>query len=178
MDNQEFLKGKMRIIEGFPKEGISYKDITPILADPKALKASVDVLKNALDGIEFDAIIGIESRGFIFGTPLAYEMQKPFIMIRKPGKLPGNLIKEEYALEYGTAAIELDKDTIKPGDKIVIVDDLLATGGTTKAAANLVKKAGGEVACCLFLTELEITKGRANLEEAGIKVISILKWEH
>lgn len=172
------LKEKMRIIEGFPKEGISYKDITPILEDADALQAMVDLMADRLEGLDFDYILGAEARGFIVGVPLACKLHKGFIMVRKPGKLPGNTISESYDLEYGQATIELDKDYLKAGSRVVVVDDLLATGGTALAGCHLAEKAGAEVVTTLFLTELTEVGGRKKLEDAGYKVESILEWTH
>lgn len=172
------LKSKMRIIEGFPKEGISYKDITTVLQDPEALQEMTRVLVEALKDIEYDYILGIDARGFIVGVVVALAAKKGFLMARKPGKLPGNLVQESYALEYGEATIELDVDSVPKGSRIVVMDDLLATGGTALAACRLVEKAGGQVVAVEFLTELTELGGREKIEEAGYPVISILKWDH
>lgn len=170
------LKEKMRVIEGFPKAGISYKDITTILQDSVSLKEMVDALAAAIKDLDFDLIVGTESRGFIVGMPVAYALNKGFVMARKPGKLPGNLLSKSYKLEYGEATIEIDKDTIAPACKVIIMDDLLATGGTAKTTCDLVKEAGGIVVSCLFLTELTDLNGRKILEDAGYPVKSLLTW--
>lgn len=172
------LKDKMRVVDGFPKEGISYKDITTILQDADSLKEMTRVLTEALNDVDFDYILGIDARGFIVGVAVALEMDKGFLMARKPGKLPGNIVQESYSLEYGEATIELDVDSVPDGSRIVIMDDLLATGGTALAACNLVEKAGGKVAALEFLTELTDLEGREKLEAAGHRVISVLKWDH
>ncbi len=178
MEAKEHIKQTMRIIEGFPAEGISYKDITPILQDPQVFHETVDALAKALEEQEFDYILGVEARGFIVGAAVAYTLHKGFLMARKPGKLPGNLIKQSYSLEYGEAAVEMDRDTLREGDRVVVMDDLLATGGTAEAACKLVEKAGGKVATTLFLTELTEVGGRKKLEAEGYPVISLLQWSH
>ncbi|MDD7593873.1 MAG: adenine phosphoribosyltransferase [Peptoniphilaceae bacterium] len=178
MSEQVNLKEKMRVIEGFPGPGISYKDITTILADPDALQAMIDALAEAASEISFDYVLGTESRGFIVGVPVADRLHKGFIMARKPGKLPGNLIRESYTLEYGEAAIEVDRDSIPEGARVLIMDDLLATGGTAKAACALVEKAGGTVAGTLFLTELTSLGGRKVLEDEGYAVHAVLQWNN
>lgn len=172
------LREKMRIIEDFPSPGISYKDITTILQDKDALKEAIDCLAKATEELDFDYVLGIEARGFIFGSALAYSLGKGFLMVRKSGKLPGNLVQASYDLEYGQASIELDKDSLPKGAKVVVLDDLLATGGTALATCGLVAEAGGEVVSTLFLTELTDLGGREALEKAGYPVISILRWAH
>ena len=176
--NKEQLRDTMRIIEDFPAKGISFKDITTVLQDPEAFHSMVDVLAEELQDVEYDAIIGVEARGFIVGAPVAYAMNKGFLMARKPGKLPGNLLTQNYALEYGEAEVQLDQDSVQKGQRIVVLDDLLATGGTALATCQLVERAGGEVAQVVFLTELEDLGGRKKLEEAGYTVKSILHWKH
>lgn len=168
------LKSIVRDVLDFPKEGIVFKDITPILQNPEGLRLSIDEMKNKLDGEDFDLIIGPESRGFIFGVPLAYNMNKGFIPVRKKGKLPYKTIEKEYALEYGTASIEMHIDAIKPGQKVVIVDDLLATGGTSKAIIDLIEEVGGEVVKLVYLIELDFLNGRELLK--GYNVESIIKY--
>ncbi len=172
------LKKKMRVVEGFPGPGVSYKDITTILADREALQTMVDALADALDGVDFDYVLGSESRGFIVGVPVAAKLGKGFLMARKPGKLPGDLISRSYTLEYGEAAIELEEGLIPQGSRVVVMDDLLATGGTAKAACEIVEAAGGVVASTLFLTELTDLGGRHVLEQAGYEVRAILTWDH
>ncbi len=168
------LKTIIRDIHDFPKEGIVFKDITPILQDPAALRASMDQMQDKLEGIDFDLVVGPESRGFIFGVPMAYNMNKGFIPVRKAGKLPFQTSKKEYDLEYGSAVIEIHVDAIKPGQKVIIVDDLLATGGTSKAMVELIEEMGGEVVAMLYLIELEFLKGRDVLQ--GYKVESLMKY--
>lgn len=170
------LKSKVRVIEDFPQEGISFKDITTLLADSETLRETIDVLCDRVKDIDFDYIAGIEARGFLLGMPMAYNLNKPFIPIRKPGKLPGNIIKKEYDLEYGTNAVEIDADSLKEGDKVLLIDDLLATGGTAKAALDLVEETGAEVACVGFLIELTDLKGIEKFE--GYDTFALIKYDH
>lgn len=168
------LKETIRVIEGFPTEGISFKDITTLLKDAGALKECINQLAERFKDIQVDMIVGPESRGFIFATPLAYLLDTGFVPVRKPGKLPAETISYEYKLEYGTDKLEIHKDSIKPGQKVIIVDDLLATGGTMYAAAKLVEKLGGEVAGLGFLIELKELNGRERLK--GYKVESLIQY--
>ncbi len=148
------LSDYVTTIPDFPKEGIMFRDITTIVQDPEGFKLAIDMLIEKLKDVEFDVIVGSESRGFIFGAPVAYAMGKGFVMARKKGKLPRAVITEEYSLEYGTAAIEIHADAIKPGQKVVLIDDLIATGGTTEAVIRLVERSGGEVVAMGFIMEL------------------------
>lgn len=168
------LYSLIRDIENFPKEGILFRDITPLLQDPKGLTYAVDAMAKEVEGIDFDLVIGPESRGFIFGVPLAYKLEKGFVPVRKPGKLPYQTITQSYDLEYGSNTIEMHIDSITPGQKVVIIDDLLATGGTTQAMVELIEKLGGEVVKIVYLIELEDLNGRALLE--GKEVVSLLKY--
>lgn len=170
------LKSKIRVIEGYPIEGVSFKDITTLLKDKEAFKESLDQLENALSDIEFDYIVGIESRGFIFGAPLADRLGVGFIPVRKPGKLPGEIEKITYDLEYGNNQLEMHKDALNKGDRVVILDDLIATGGSAKAAARLVESVGAEVAAFEFLIELLDLNGREVLKD--YKVISLIEYDH
>ncbi len=158
----------IRTIPDFPEPGIMFRDITTVLQDPDGFKLAIDEMAALLDGLDFDVIAGTESRGFIFGTPLAYNLHKPFVLIRKKGKLPYNTIGMEYDLEYGKAEIEMHTDSITPGQKVVLVDDLIATGGTMEAAAKLVEKLGGEVVKLIFLLELAGLEGRKRLEKYDV----------
>ncbi|MBP5294254.1 MAG: adenine phosphoribosyltransferase [Lachnospiraceae bacterium] len=162
-------------IPDFPEEGIMFRDITGILKEPEGIQLAEDQLMEKLDGVEFDAIVGLESRGFLFGMPMAYEMNKPFIPIRKKGKLPRETVDRTYDLEYGTATIEVHKEDVFEGERLVLVDDLLATGGTMEAACKLVESLGGKVVKVLFLLELEGLNGRAKLEDYDVE--SIVKYE-
>lgn len=169
-----YLNALIRDVENFPKEGILFKDITPLLQDAKGLQESIDQMAKEVQDVEFDLVVGPESRGFIFGVPLAYKLQKGFVPVRKPGKLPYKTIGQSYDLEYGSNTIEMHIDAIKPGQKVIIVDDLLATGGTTKAIVELVEKLGGEVVKIVYLIELEGLNGRSILE--GQNIVSLLKY--
>lgn len=169
-----YLNALIRDVENFPKEGILFKDITPLLQDAKGLQESIDQMAKEVQDVEFDLVVGPESRGFIFGVPLAYKLQKGFVPVRKPGKLPYKTIGQSYDLEYGSNTIEMHIDAIKPGQKVIIVDDLLATGGTTKAIVELVEKLGGEVVKIVYLIELEGLNGRNILE--GQNIVSLLKY--
>ena len=162
-------------IPDFPEKGIIFRDITSVLQDPDSLKLAIDELEKKLEGLEFDVIAGAESRGFLFGMPLAYNLHKPFVPIRKKGKLPCETVEKTYDLEYGTATIEIHKDAIKKGDRVVLLDDLIATGGTMKAAAELVEELGGEVVKALFLIELTDLKGREVL--GNYDVDSVVQFE-
>lgn len=168
------LNTLIRDVENFPKEGILFKDITPLLQDAKGLQESIDKMAESVQDVDFDIVIGPESRGFIFGVPLAYKLQKGFVPVRKPGKLPYETIGQSYDLEYGSNTIEMHIDAIKPGQKVIIADDLLATGGTTKAIVDLVEKLGGEVVKIVYLIELEGLNGRGLLK--GQNIVSLLKY--
>ena len=169
------LEEYVRSIPDFPEPGIIFRDVTSILQDADGLKLAIDSMQKCLEGVEVDVIMGAESRGFIFGMPIAYNLHKPFVPIRKAGKLPCETISQSYELEYGEATIEIHKDSIKPGQKVVIVDDLIATGGTVQAAAKLVEQLGGEVVKIVFLMELAGLNGREKLE--GYDVASVICYE-
>ena len=165
------LRDKIRNIQDFPQEGVLFRDITTLLKDAEGMKEAIDQMTAKLEGVDFDLVLGPESRGFIFGMPVAYNMGKGFVPVRKAGKLPAEVVSKEYALEYGTATIELHKDAIQPGQKVVIVDDLMATGGTAKAIVEMVEEMGGEVAAMLFLIELDFLEGRKVLPDYRIESI-------
>lgn len=160
-------------IPDFPEPGIIFRDVTSILQDAEGLHLAIDALMKALEGVEFDVIAGAESRGFIFGMPLAYNLHKPFIPIRKKGKLPRETVSVSYELEYGTAEIEVHKDAIKEGQKVVLIDDLMATGGTAKAMIELVEALGGTVVKNLFLMELAGLNGRDKIKDYEVESIII-----
>lgn len=162
-------------IPDFPEPGILFRDVTSVIQDADGVQLAIDSLQGLLEGLEFDVLVGAESRGFIFGMPLAYNLHKPFVLVRKKGKLPRETISKEYALEYGTAVIEMHKDAILPGQRVVLVDDLIATGGTMKAAAEMVEELGGEVAKIIFLMELAGLKGRDVLKKYD--VASVITYE-
>ena len=168
------LKQTVRVIENFPKEGISFKDITTLLQNGEALKFAIDEIIADLKDKDVDLIVGPEARGFLMGTPVAYGMGVGFVPVRKPGKLPWEVESFEYDLEYGSNILEIHKDAIKPGQKVAIVDDLLATGGTMEAAAELVEKLGGEVVSMQFLIELEDLDGREKLTKYNVN--SLIKY--
>lgn len=165
----------VRSIPDFPEEGIIFRDITSVLQDAQGLKLAIDSMIKLLDGVDFDVVAGTESRGFIFGVPIAYALGKPFVPVRKKGKLPCETIEATYDLEYGSATIEMHKDSITKGQKVILVDDLIATGGTIQAAIHLVEQLGGEVVKVIFLMELAGLKGREKL--AGYDVASVITYE-
>ena len=165
------VKDYITTIPDFPEEGILFRDITTVLQDAEGFKLAIDEYIKLLDGLDFDVICGAESRGFIFGAPIAYKLNKPFVPIRKKGKLPRETVSASYALEYGTAEIEMHVDSIKKGQRVVIIDDLIATGGTVKACCELVEKLGGTVERILFLLELKGLNGRETLKGYDVKTV-------
>ena len=169
------LKDYVRSIPDFPEPGIIFRDITTILSDPDGFHLAIDELIKLLDGVDFDVIVGAESRGFIFGAPLAYELHKPFVLVRKKGKLPCETISQDYELEYGKATIEMHKDAISKGQRVVIVDDLIATGGTLAASVKLAEQLGGEVVKIICIMELAGLKGREKL--VGYDVGAVITYE-
>ncbi len=169
------LEEYVRSIPNFPEEGILFRDVTSVLQDADGLHLAIDTMQNLIKDIEFDVVAGPESRGFIFGTPIAYINHKPFVLIRKQGKLPCETVSKEYELEYGTATIEMHKDSIKPGQKVLIVDDLIATGGTTQAMIQLIESLGGTVVGIVVLIELAGLKGREKI--ADYRVEAALTYE-
>lgn len=169
------LEEYITCIPDFPEPGIMFRDITGIMQNPDGLKMAVEAIQKCLKDVEFDVIVGTESRGFIFAVPIAYNLHKPFVPVRKEGKLPRETISKTYALEYGSATLEIHKDAIQPGQKVVIIDDLIATGGTLEAAAKLVEELGGEVAKIVVLMELAGLGGVKKLD--GYQVESIIRYE-
>ena len=165
----------VRSIPDFPEPGIIFRDVTSVLQDADGLQLAIDSMQDCLEGEEFDVITGLESRGFIFGMPIAYNLHKPFVLVRKAGKLPCETISRTYDLEYGSATIEMHKDSIKPGQKVVIVDDLIATGGSVEAAIKLVEELGGIVVKVVFLMELAGLKVRERLK--GYDVASVICYD-
>jgi adenine phosphoribosyltransferase len=172
----EQFRDTIRVIPDFPKKGILFRDITPVLAKPTLCADVLDELSARWDGIQIDVIAGIESRGFLFGMSLAGKLGVPFIPLRKVGKLPGDTYKSEYQLEYGSAILEMQKDAIHKGQRVLIHDDLLATAGTANAAAHLIEQAGGEVVGFSFLIELEYFNGSQLLSKHGVKVDSLTSF--
>ncbi len=169
------LKDYVTTIPDFPKPGIMFRDITTVVSSPEGLKMSIDQMVDQLKGIDFDLVAGSESRGFVFGTPVAYALGKGFVLVRKKGKLPRETISQEYDLEYGTATLEMHKDAVKPGDRVVIVDDLIATGGTTEAMIKMIERLGGKVVKICFVMELAGLGGRDRLK--GYDVSSLIRYE-
>lgn len=165
----------VRSIPDFPEEGIIFRDVTSVLQDADGLKLAIDSMIALLEGVEFDVIVGTESRGFIFGVPIAYALGKPFVPARKKGKLPCETISVQYDLEYGSAEVEMHKDAILPGQKVALVDDLIATGGTIEACAKMIEMLGGEVVKIVFLMELAGLKGREKLQKYD--VASVITYE-
>jgi len=176
----KILDRSIRRVPDFPKKGILFYDISTLLKDKKAFKIAIDeIIKKIEEEIgkdSFDKVASIESRGFIFGSAIAYKLEKGFVIVRKEGKLPAETLSYTYGLEYGTATIEIHTDSVEKGEKLIVVDDVLATGGTALATCKLIKDLGGEVKACVFLIELEKTEGRKKIEREGIKVISLLKY--
>lgn len=169
------VKSLVRDVYDFPKEGIVFKDITTILKDPEGLQESVNQMQEMIKDVEFDLVVGPESRGFIFGVPIAYNLKKGFVPVRKEGKLPYKTVSRSYDLEYGTSTIEMHIDAIKPGDRVVVVDDLLATGGTSEAIAKLIEDMGGIVVKMIFLIELSFLPGKEKLKNYPVE--SLIKYE-
>lgn len=169
------LEDYVRTIPDFPEPGIMFRDLTSVLEDADGFKLAIDSMIERLKDVDFDVVAGAESRGFIMGAPIAYALGKPFVLVRKKGKLPCETVSISYDLEYGSATIEMHKDSIKKGQKVVLIDDLIATGGTIEAAAKLVEMLGGEVVKILFLMELEGLNGRAKLSKYDVD--SVIKYE-
>ena len=169
------LEEYVRSIPDFPEEGIIFRDVTSVLQDAEGLHLAIDTMQDKVQDLEYDVIVGPESRGFIFGMPIAYNNHKPFVLIRKKGKLPCETVSMDYDLEYGKATIEMHKDSIQPGQKVVIIDDLIATGGTIEAIIKLIEQLGGEVVKICFVMELAGLKGREKL--AGYDVHSVITYE-
>lgn len=165
------IEDYVRSIPDFPEPGIIFRDITTVLQDGEGFKLAIDSMQEKLKDVDVDVIVGAESRGFVFGAPLAYNLGKPFVLVRKKGKLPCETISKSYDLEYGSATIEMHKDSIKPGQKVVLVDDLIATGGTIEAAAELIEELGGEVVKIIFLMELAGLKGRERLSKYDVESV-------
>jgi len=171
---EDLIRSLVRDVVDFPKPGIVFKDITPVLAEPRAFNLCLDLLAEHYDGMAFDCIVGIESRGFIFGAALAAKMRKAFVPARKPGKLPAETYQVEYELEYGSDAVEMHRDALTDRERVLIVDDLLATGGTAWATGQLVRKLGGKVLGAAFVIELEALGGRERLEP--METFSLLRY--
>ncbi len=175
MNNMQLVKEKIRSIKDFPIEGIIFRDITTAIKDKEALREMINFLTEKFINKNIDYVAAIESRGFIFGSALAYNINAGCILIRKPGKLPAQTISEEYKLEYGTNTLEIHQDAIEPGKNVVVIDDILATGGTVNAACKLIKKAGGNIKAIAFIAELSDLNGRKNLP-SDIEIISMVTY--
>lgn len=171
------IKSRIRTVPHYPKQGIQFRDITTLLKDPVGFKVTIDELVRRYKDEKIDKIAGIESRGFILGAPLAYALGKGFVPIRKKGKLPAETIGHDYELEYGTDRIEIHTDAISKGERVLLVDDLIATGGTAEAACKLIEKMGGQIIECCFVIDLPDIGGRGRLEKMGQKVFALCEFE-
>ncbi len=169
------LKDYIKTIPNFPREGVMFRDIMPLFRDPEGLRLAIETIQDNLKDLDFDIIVGAESRGFMLGIPVAYNMKKPFVPVRKKGKLPGDTIEISYNLEYGTSSFEINVDSIKRGDRVVIIDDLIATGGTLEAIVNLIERLGGEVVRISCLINLPDLKGKEKLSDYDI--VTFIEYE-
>ncbi len=170
------VKDYIRTIVDFPHEGIMFRDVTTLFADPRGFRMAIDQLLHPYAGVRFDKVVGLEARGFILGGAVAHQLSAGFVPIRKKGKLPGAVISEDYQLEYGEAIVEIHDDAIQPGEKILVVDDLLATGGTAEAGIKLIERLGGEIIGCAFVIDLPDLGGRAKLEALGMDVHALCAY--
>ncbi|WP_434288589.1 adenine phosphoribosyltransferase [Celeribacter sp. SCSIO 80788] len=171
------VKDYIRTIVDFPHEGILFRDVTTLFADPRGMRLAIDQLLDPYVGQRIDKVVGLEARGFILGGAIAHQLSIGFVPIRKKGKLPGAVISEEYTLEYGEAVVEIHDDAIQPGEKILVVDDLLATGGTAEAGIKLVERLGGEIVGCAFIIDLPDLGGRKRLEDLGYDIHALCQFE-
>jgi adenine phosphoribosyltransferase len=174
---QKTVKDYIRTIADFPHEGIMFRDVTTLFGDPRGFRIAIDQLLHPYAGLRFDKVVGLEARGFILGGAIAHQLSVGFVPIRKKGKLPGAVISQSYQLEYGEAVVELHDDAIQPGEKVLIVDDLLATGGTAEAGIKLVERLGGEIIGCAFVVDLPDLGGRKRLEGLGMDVHALCAFE-
>ncbi|WP_439123358.1 adenine phosphoribosyltransferase [Marivita sp.] len=177
MTPNKSVKDYMRTIVDFPHEGIMFRDVTTLFADPRGFRMAIDQLLHPYAGVRFDKVVGLEARGFILGGAIAHQLSVGFVPVRKKGKLPGAVISEEYTLEYGEAVVEIHDDAIQPGEKILLVDDLLATGGTAEAGLKLIERLGGEVIGCAFVIDLPELGGRKKLEAMGMDVHALCAFD-
>lgn len=171
------VKDYIRTIVDFPHEGIMFRDVTTLFADPRGFRMAIDQLLHPYAGVRFDKVVGLEARGFILGGAVAHQLSAGFVPVRKKGKLPGKVISEDYQLEYGEAVVEIHDDAIQPGERILLVDDLLATGGTAEAGIKLVERLGGEIISCAFIIDLPDLGGRGRLEGMGMDVHTLCAFE-
>ncbi|MCV6825245.1 MULTISPECIES: adenine phosphoribosyltransferase [Halocynthiibacter] len=175
--SKKTVKDYIRTIVDFPHEGILFRDVTTLFADPRGFRMAVDQMLHPYAGLQIDKVVGLEARGFILGGAIAHQLSVGFVPVRKKGKLPGRTISQEYTLEYGEAIVELHEDAIQPGEKILLVDDLLATGGTAEAGIKLIERLGGEIISCSFVIDLPDLGGRKRLEAMGMEVLSLCEFE-
>lgn len=171
------IKSRIRTIPHYPRQGIMFRDITTLLKDPIGLRITVHELANRYTGVKIDKVAGIESRGFIIGAPIAYLLGAGFVPVRKKGKLPAETVSHDYQLEYGSDTVEIHTDAIQSGERVLLVDDLIATGGTAEAAAALIQKIGGEIVECAFVVDLPDVGGRKRLETKGYRVFALSEFE-
>jgi adenine phosphoribosyltransferase len=171
------LKDYIRTIPDFPKPGIQFRDVTTLFADPRGLRLAVDLMLHPYAGTRIDKVAGLEARGFVLGGAVAHQLGLGFVPIRKAGKLPGAVLSESYALEYGEAVVEVHEDALQPGERVLLVDDLLATGGTAEAGVRLIERLGAQVASCVFVIDLPALGGRARLEGMGLEVVTLCAFE-
>ena len=176
MPHSADLKDYIRTIPDFPQEGIMFRDVTTLFAHPRGFRMAIDQLLHPYAGIRFDKVVGLEARGFILGGAVAHQLSAAFVPIRKKGKLPGKVIAEDYELEYGAATVEIHDDAIQAGEKILLVDDLLATGGTAEAGIRLVERLGGEIIGCAFIVDLPELGGRKKLDALGMEVHALVSY--
>lgn len=177
MHAQPDVKDYIRTIVDFPHEGILFRDVTTLFADPRGFRIAIDQMLHPYAGMRIDKVVGLEARGFILGGAIAHQLTVGFVPIRKKGKLPGTTISQEYQLEYGEAIVEVHDDAIQPGERILLVDDLLATGGTAEAGIKLVERLGGEIIGCAFIVDLPDLGGRQKLEQMGMEVHALCEFE-
>ena len=177
MKNRQTVRDYIRTIVDFPHDGILFRDVTTLFADPRGFRMCIDQLLHPYAGMEIDKVVGLEARGFILGGAIAHQLTVGFVPVRKKGKLPGRTISQDYKLEYGEAIVELHDDAIQPGEKILLVDDLLATGGTAEAGIKLIERLGGEIVGCAFVVDLPELGGRALLERLGYEVHALCDFE-
>ncbi len=177
MTNRRTVRDYIRTIVGFPHEGILFRDVTTLFADPRGFRICIDQLLHPYAGMKIDKVVGLEARGFILGGAIAHQLTVGFVPVRKKGKLPGRTISQDYKLEYGEAIVEVHDDAIQPGEKILLVDDLLATGGTAEAGIKLIERLGGEIIGCTFVVDLPALGGRALLERLGYEVHALCEFE-
>ena len=177
MNNRKTVRDYIRTIVDFPHEGILFRDVTTLFADPRGFRMAIDQLLHPYAGMEIDKVVGLEARGFILGGAIAHQLTVGFVPIRKKGKLPGRTISQDYKLEYGEAIVEVHDDAIQPGEKILLVDDLLATGGTAEAGIKLIERLGGEIIGCAFIIDLPDLGGRKLLETLGYEVHALCDFE-